>query len=60
LGSRWHRPGLLVELGILHAGRDADHRALAYHAFLWDPWFLLWGLLVLAAVHSSRVASGRT
>jgi Protein of unknown function (DUF3995) len=44
---------LLVESGVVHAGRGTDHRALAYHAFLWDPWFLVWGLLVLAALRRS-------
>jgi hypothetical protein len=46
--------GLLVETGVLHAGRGADHRALAYHAFLWDPWFLIWGFLMLTALRRSR------
>jgi hypothetical protein len=50
--------GLLVESGVLHAGREADHRALAYHALLWDPWFLLWGLLMLTALRRSRGRTG--
>ena len=33
---------------------NADHRALAWHAYLWDPWFLVWGLLVTAALLRSR------
>ena len=32
----------------------ADRRALTWHAYLWDPWFLLWGLLVLAALCRDR------
>jgi len=32
----------------------ADHRALAWHAYLWDPWFLVWGVLVTAALLRSR------
>jgi hypothetical protein len=43
-------PGLLIQAGVLHPGRGADHRALEWHAYLWDPWFLLWGLLVGAAL----------
>jgi hypothetical protein len=42
--------GLLVQFGLIRAGAGADHRALAWHAYLWDPWFLLWGLLATAAL----------
>jgi hypothetical protein len=42
--------GLLVQSGLIRAGAAADHRALAWHAFLWDPWFLVWGLLATAAL----------
>lgn len=46
--------GLLVEAGILSASADADRHAMAWHAFFWDPWFLLWGILVIVALLSSR------
>jgi hypothetical protein len=46
--------GLLVQAGIVHPGANADHRALFWHAYLWDPWFLAWGLLVLVALGCSR------
>jgi len=46
--------GLLVQTDLLHASADADSRALAWHAYLWDPWFLIWGLLVTAALLRSR------
>lgn len=46
--------GWLVQADLLHASADADHRALAWHAYLWDPWFLIWGLLVTAALLRSR------
>lgn len=36
------------------ASPHADHRALAWHAFLWDPWFLSWGVLVTIAMVASR------
>lgn len=42
--------GLLVQTGVIHASSNADHRALAWHAYLWDPWFLVWGLLIAAAL----------
>jgi hypothetical protein len=46
--------GLLVQTGIIPAAADADHWALAWHTFLWDPWFLLWGLVLGAALWRSR------
>jgi hypothetical protein len=46
--------GLFVQAGIVRAGSDADNRALAWHAYLWDPWFLAWGLFVVAALLCGR------
>ncbi|MGI8711794.1 MAG: DUF3995 domain-containing protein [Solirubrobacteraceae bacterium] len=46
--------GLLVQAGAIRASRAADHRALAWHAYLWDPWFLIWGLLAVAALVWAR------
>ncbi|MDQ2723778.1 MAG: DUF3995 domain-containing protein [Actinomycetota bacterium] len=46
--------GLLVQADVIHAGGDADHRALAWHAYLWDPWFLVWGLLLAVALWRNR------
>ena len=46
--------GLLVQAGLIGTPGGADHRALAWHAYLWDPWFLVWGLLVTAALLRSR------
>lgn len=51
--------GLMVQLGIIGVPASADRRALAWHAFLWDPWFLLWGLLVVAALLRARHDAGR-
>jgi hypothetical protein len=42
--------GLLIQAGLVPTGADADHRALEWHAFLWDPWFLVWGLVIFAAL----------
>jgi hypothetical protein len=42
--------GLAVEAGLLDSSADADERALAWHAYLWDPWFLLWGLAFAASL----------
>jgi hypothetical protein len=44
--------GLAVQSGLIHAGAGADHRALRWHAYLWDPWFLLWGVLTIIALSS--------
>jgi hypothetical protein len=46
--------GLLVQSGVITPAASADRRALAWHAYLWDPWFLLWGVLVTAALVRSR------
>jgi len=46
--------GVLVQSGAIAAAASADRRALAWHAYLWDPWFLLWGALVTAALVRSR------
>jgi len=46
--------GLLVEAGAIDASEDADHRALAWHAWFWDPWFLLWGAAFVVALGRTR------
>lgn len=46
--------GLLVQAGAISTSATADHRALAWHAYLWDPWFLIWGMLVTAALLRGR------
>lgn len=46
--------GLLVQADVIHASVTADHRALAWHAYLCDPWFLIWGLLVTVALRRGR------
>ncbi len=46
--------GLLVQAGVIHASATADHRALAWHAYFWDPWFLIWGLLITIALRRTR------
>jgi hypothetical protein len=46
--------GLLVQADIVHASAHADHKALRWHAFLWDPWFAVWGLLLATALALTR------
>ncbi|MDQ6778096.1 MAG: DUF3995 domain-containing protein [Actinomycetota bacterium] len=52
--------GLLLQAGVIHASATADHRALAWHAYLWDPWFLIWGLLVGVALLRGRRRRSQT
>ncbi|HZD01566.1 MAG TPA: DUF3995 domain-containing protein [Actinomycetes bacterium] len=51
-GLVWTAGGLLAQAGVIHA--TTDPRALAWHAYLWDPWFLVWGVLVAAALLLGR------
>ena len=46
--------GLLVQANIVQASAHAAHTALRWHAFLWDPWFLVWGLLLTTALAMTR------
>jgi hypothetical protein len=46
--------GLLVEAGLLDAADDADQRALAWHAYFWDPWFALCGAAFAVSMWRSR------
>ena len=46
--------GLLVQAGVIEAADDADEHALAWHAFVWDPWFALWGVAFIVAMWRSR------
>jgi hypothetical protein len=52
--------GLLLQLDVIHRSATADQRALAWHAYLWDPWFVVWGLLVATALLRSRGRDGAT
>lgn len=35
--------GLLIEAGLVDPATDADDTALAWHTYVWDPWFAAWG-----------------
>ncbi len=48
--------GLLIQAGMVKTTANADHLALKWHAYLWDPWFLVWGILVIIALRQSRPA----
>src|SRR3984885_8878446 len=49
--------GLLVQAGVIKAAAHADRLAREWHAYLWDPWFLIWGICVFLALWRSRSAS---
>ena len=49
--------GLLVQAGVIKATAHADRLALKWHAYLWDPWFLIWGIFVFLALWQSWPAS---
>lgn len=49
--------GLLVQANVVAAAEGADHRALAWHAFFWDPWFLAWGCALAVTLDRSRPRS---
>jgi hypothetical protein len=42
---------VLVVTGVIPASETVDWTALRWHAFFWDPAFLLWGVLLAAAAH---------
>jgi Protein of unknown function (DUF3995) len=52
--------GLLLQAGVLSIPADADHHALRWHAFLWDPWFLIWGVALTTALVQHRGARAGT
>lgn len=46
--------GSLVVSGVITPSPDADLRAIRWHAFFWDPWFLIWGSFLLLALVRAR------
>lgn len=46
---------LLVVTGIIQAPEDMDWRGFYGHLYLWDPWFVIWGVLLgIAASYYTR------
>ncbi len=41
--------GALILTGALHPDGPVDRRVLTWHVALWDLWFLVWGVALLAA-----------
>ena len=50
--------GLPVQAGVIKAAAHADRLAMKWHAYLWDPWFLIWGIFVFLALWRSRPEVG--
>jgi hypothetical protein len=55
--------GILVLTGVIHSTAATNTHALRWHAVLWDPWYLAWGLaLAIAGIALRRTTpagSGR-
>jgi hypothetical protein len=50
--------GALVLTGAISLGREPDKRALVWHVFVWDLWFVAWGAaLAVATVGCRRMAA---
>lgn len=50
----------LVAARVITSGPDADWTAIYGHLYLWDPWFLIWGLcLLLVAASAARAPRSR-
>jgi hypothetical protein len=46
--------GALVLGGAVSPSGDIDRYALRWHVFLWDMWFLVWGVTLAVAVAAAR------
>ncbi len=54
-GFTWSATEILIE--IFSSPPASERRAYAWHAYLWDPWFLLWGLLAATALLRRRTGA---
>ena len=46
--------GALVLSGAISSSAEVDRHALRWHVFVWDMWFLVWGLALAVAVAAAR------
>jgi hypothetical protein len=46
--------GALVLAGAITPSADVDRHALRWHVFVWDMWFLVWGIALAVAVAAAR------
>lgn len=48
-GAVWTVTGLLAQADLIEPA-TSNSKALAWHAYLWDPWFAAWGLAFVIAL----------
>ena len=46
--------GALVLSGAIAPSADVDRRVLHWHVFVWDMWFVVWGVALALAVAAAR------
>jgi hypothetical protein len=46
--------GSLVLAGVITPAEEVDEHALRWHVFVWDLWFVLWGLALAVAIARFR------
>jgi hypothetical protein len=49
----------LVETGAIHPSGGVDWTAMRWHLGLWDPWFLVWGILLVMSWQLARATAAR-
>jgi hypothetical protein len=52
--------GGLVLSGAVETSAEVDRHALRWHVFVWDLWFLVWGLALAVAVAAARRTRSRS
>ncbi|MDR1518094.1 MAG: DUF3995 domain-containing protein [Dysgonamonadaceae bacterium] len=45
---------ILLKIKLFNVDYWGDERVIDGHAFLWDPWFLLWGVCLILAMRFSK------
>jgi len=45
---------LLLKIHLFDVGAWNDERVVNWHTFLWDPWFLLWGVCLILALSEKK------
>jgi hypothetical protein len=45
-------------VGVIEASAETDLHALRWHVFVWDLWFLVWGVALALAARQARRHSG--
>lgn len=48
---------LAVLVGVVHPDDGYDAQAMVGHAFIWDPWFFIWGVTLVISLTFTRSPS---